>query len=74
MRLGLTLDEEMAVADLQRIDDACDRFEAAWRRGDRPDLESFLTDHSGPCRTSLLRELLALELDLRRCDRRAARS
>jgi tetratricopeptide (TPR) repeat protein len=65
MHLRLTLDHGLAVAELQRIDDACDRFESAWRGGGRPELESFLAGFVGPARTQLLRDLLALELDLR---------
>ena len=65
MHLRLTLDHRLAVAELQRIDDACDRFESAWRSGDQPELESFLAGFDGPARTQLLRDLLALELDLR---------
>ena len=65
MHLRLTLDPGLAVADLQRIDVACDQFEAAWRAGERPDLESFLSGDPGLLRTQLLRDLLALELDLR---------
>ena len=38
MHLRLTLDHRLAVAELQRIDDACDRFESAWRGGDQPEL------------------------------------
>ena len=65
MHLRLTLDHGLAVAELQRIDDACDRFESAWRGGGQPELESFLAGFVGPARTQLLRDLLALELDLR---------
>jgi WD40 repeat protein/tRNA A-37 threonylcarbamoyl transferase component Bud32 len=47
------------------VDEACDRFEAAWRAGDRPRIEDFLggTDDSG--RPTLLRHLLAVDLDYR---------
>src|SRR5271165_930838 len=65
MHLRLTLDHGLAIADMQRIDDACDRFESTWRGGDRPDLESFLAGFFEAARTQLLRDLLALELDLR---------
>ena len=65
MRIRLTLEQGLPVADLKRIDAACDRFEAAWRDRDRPDLESFLGDFTGPARAQLFRDLLALELDLR---------
>jgi eukaryotic-like serine/threonine-protein kinase len=64
MRLGLTLEHGLAVADLLRIDDLCDEFERAWRAGDRPGLEPILAAESGRVRTQLFRELLALELDL----------
>jgi hypothetical protein len=48
------------------LDEACDRFEAGWRAGDRPMIEDFLgatTDSDCPVR---LRHLLDLELDYRR--------
>jgi serine/threonine protein kinase/tetratricopeptide (TPR) repeat protein len=54
--------------DRKRIDSVCDRFEAAWRRGERPDLLSFLSGIAEPVRSQLFRELLALELELRRGD------
>ena len=47
------------------VDEACDRFESAWRAGDRPMIEDFLgatTDSDCP---ALLRHLLDLELDYR---------
>ena len=55
MHLRLTLEHGLAVADLQRIDDACDQFESAWRAGERPDLEPFLSGDPGLPRTELLR-------------------
>ncbi|HEX8199386.1 MAG TPA: serine/threonine-protein kinase [Isosphaeraceae bacterium] len=48
-----------------RVDRACDRFEAEWRAGQRPHLESYLDAAPEPERPALLRELLALELELR---------
>ena len=50
----------------RRVDDACDRFELAWRAGSRPRIEDFLTDCPEPERTTLLRELIALEIAYRR--------
>jgi predicted Ser/Thr protein kinase len=50
----------------RRIDGACDRFEAAWRAGQRPRIEEFLGDASEPGRACLLYELLALEAEYRR--------
>ncbi len=65
MHLRLTLDHRLSVTELQKIDDACDRFESAWRDDEHPELETFLEGFAGPARTQLLRDLLALELDLR---------
>jgi serine/threonine-protein kinase len=48
------------------INDACDRFEAAWRSGCRPSIESFLDEAQGVERRVLLHELIALEVELRR--------
>ena len=48
-----------------RVDQVCDRFEAAWSSGQRPLVEEYLTDAPEAERPSLLRELLTLELDLR---------
>jgi serine/threonine-protein kinase len=49
-----------------RIDRACDRFEADWRAGRRPELEAYLAGAPEPDRPVLLRELLLLELEFRR--------
>ncbi len=65
MHFRLTLDQGLPVADLKRIDAVCDQFEAGWRNRERPDLEPLLLDFAGPARLQLLRDLLALELDLR---------
>jgi WD40 repeat protein/predicted Ser/Thr protein kinase len=50
----------------RRIDQACDRFERAWRAGERPRLEEALGETAEPERSLLFRELLAVELELRR--------
>ena len=47
------------------MDEACDRFEAAWRAGDRPLIEDFLGGTTDLDRPVLLRHLLGLELDYR---------
>ena len=47
------------------VDEACDRFEAAWRAGDRPLIEDFLGGTTDSDRPVLLRHLLDLELDYR---------
>jgi WD40 repeat protein len=46
----------------RRIEQACTRFEAAWKAGQRPPLAEFLRDGTGPERSELLRELLGLVL------------
>ena len=50
----------------RRVDAACRRFEQAWRDGGSPRIEDHLDDVEEPRRAALLRELLALELELRR--------
>jgi eukaryotic-like serine/threonine-protein kinase len=47
------------------VDEACDRFEAAWRAGDRPRIEDFLGGPIDSCITPLLRYLLPVELEYR---------
>jgi serine/threonine-protein kinase len=49
-----------------RADQECDRFEAAWKAGQRPRLEDNLAAVPEPDRPALLRELLLLEVDYRR--------
>jgi hypothetical protein len=51
---------------LQRVIAACDRYEHAWRSGQRPTVAEYLPAGSEPDRTAFLRELLALDLRLRR--------
>ncbi len=47
------------------LDEACDRFEAAWRASHRPLIEDFLGGTTDLDRPVLLRHLLELELDYR---------
>ena len=54
--------EYSAPARLARQDNVCDRFEAAWKAGQRPPLERFLGKLPPSEQPELLRELLALEL------------
>jgi hypothetical protein len=60
-----SLDDALSVEALRRVDDACARFEGAWRRGHRPRLEDYLAGVEGSERVELLRELLRLELHYR---------
>ncbi|HKI38046.1 MAG TPA: hypothetical protein VKA46_39700 [Gemmataceae bacterium] len=50
----------------RRINEACNRFEAAWRSDTVPRLEDFLAGWEGAERTALLRELVPLDADYRR--------
>jgi eukaryotic-like serine/threonine-protein kinase len=49
-----------------QVDAICDRFEQAWRAGEGPAIEHFLADVGEPARASLLAELLAVDVALRR--------
>jgi eukaryotic-like serine/threonine-protein kinase len=49
----------------RHVDDVCTRFERAWKRGDRPRIEDFLDVAEEAERPVLLRELIALEVELR---------
>ncbi|MAT69732.1 MAG: hypothetical protein CMJ58_09430 [Planctomycetaceae bacterium] len=51
---------------LASVDAICDRFEAAWRRGEEPHAEDFLQSAEAPIHSKLLCELLALEVACRR--------
>jgi serine/threonine protein kinase len=48
-----------------RIDEVCDRFEAAWQSGPAPRLEDYLGATEGPERDELLRQLLRVDLEFR---------
>jgi serine/threonine protein kinase/Tol biopolymer transport system component len=50
-------------ADADRIDQLCDRFEAAWKSGSRPSLEEQLEGIEEPARSVLFWELLHLEIE-----------
>jgi hypothetical protein len=49
----------------RQVNEACDRFEVAWRAGDHPRIEDFLGGTTDCGRPVLLRHLLALEFDYR---------
>jgi tetratricopeptide (TPR) repeat protein len=52
--------------DAREIDRICDRFEAAWKRGERPDPAAFLGAAAEPMRTALLRQLLLMDMEYAR--------
>lgn len=49
----------------RRVDQVCMQFQAAWNAGERPRIEDYLADTPEPVRSTLLRELLALDLEFR---------
>jgi serine/threonine-protein kinase len=56
----------ISISKLERVDQVCDRFEVAWRNGRRPLLEEYLDVFHELERPVLFRELLVVELQLRR--------
>ncbi len=66
MSRSSTSASEDSVVILARIDEVCDRFEAAWVQGSEPDLAAHLGETGGPLRIRLYRELLMLDLEYRR--------
>ncbi len=56
----------LRLSEFERVVATCDRFEAAWKGGDRLDIEQILFPCSDRERSELLPELLELELELRR--------
>ena len=58
--------EGRSIRPSERIDEACDRFEAAWRSGSAPWIEDYLAEALEVDRPALLGELVALERELRR--------
>jgi WD40 repeat protein/serine/threonine protein kinase len=51
----------VSAGDIRQIEQICDRFEAAWKSGDRPRLESYLAQVSRPLHRTVLRHLVALD-------------
>jgi hypothetical protein len=48
-----------------RVDAACDRFEAAWRTGQRPRIEDYLDQAADDIRQELLRQLILVDIGYR---------
>src|SRR5438045_1730496 len=57
--------EALLVAQDEALDRACDRFEAAWRAGERPRIEEYLGGTEGAERAVRARELIAIDLHWR---------
>ena len=49
----------------ERVDRVCDDYERQWRAGEKPQIESFLSDAQEDDRELLLRELIVVDLMLR---------
>ncbi len=62
---GSVSGKDLPVADLWHIDEACDRFEAAWRNGQELELSPFLAGTSTHALPRLVRELLTMDLEFR---------
>jgi serine/threonine protein kinase len=58
--------ETLPPSQVQRIDQVCDRFEAAWKAGQRPRIEDYLSTAEEPARSILIRELIELDITYRR--------
>src|SRR5262245_65398530 len=63
---GLTMAAGHLARRSERVDAACDRFEAAWRGGGAPRIEDYLAAADPADGPALLAELVALERELRR--------
>ena len=66
MTAPFTTPDEDPLENQRRIDAVCDQYEAAFRSGHPVAIEFLLRTHAALPQTDLLRELIALEVDLRR--------
>ena len=55
----------LPLADVTLIDQICDRFEAAWRKGEHPHIADYLGSVQEPLRSLLFDELLVSDLTFR---------
>ena len=62
---GRDVPETLPLSGSRRVQEACERFEAAWRAGGRPRIEDHLGEAAGRERSVILIELLALDLEMR---------
>jgi tetratricopeptide (TPR) repeat protein/tRNA A-37 threonylcarbamoyl transferase component Bud32 len=58
--------DSLSPAAARRIDQACDRFESAWKFGQRPRPDDYVVAVDEPERSGLLRQLLLLDWEYRR--------
>ena len=52
----------LSQSSLERIDEACDRFEAAWKNGQKPSIDDYLDGAAGPEHEALLADSVGLAL------------
>ena len=57
--------DQLSIEDLERIDQRCCQFEKELKQGNGSDLGGYLTGTTGRERSTLLLELLALDIDYR---------
>jgi serine/threonine-protein kinase len=62
----LEANPEDSLARARAVNRACEQFEAAWRAGERPRIAVYLDSSAPADRDAMFRELLALEVELRR--------
>jgi serine/threonine protein kinase len=65
MNESLPQENTADLSALQRIDELCDQFEEAWRKGVHPRIEDYLAKAPEAERAALLGQLLKVELELR---------
>ena len=58
--------DDLPLEVLEQLDQICDRFEHAWKSGETPRVEDYLSGVAEPHHRALLRDLLASEIDARR--------
>jgi serine/threonine protein kinase len=56
----------LSLDDLRQIEELVEQFEAAWRRGERPRVEDYVTDLPDHLRALLVQQLVPVEIELRR--------
>ncbi len=59
-------DPTLALTGIRRVEQFCDHFELQWQAGRSPRIEDYLEQAEESARPRLLRELLGMELELRR--------
>jgi serine/threonine-protein kinase len=65
-QLDATALQSLPLPSWREVEEVCRRFEAAWQASGKPRIEEFLGAVLEPTRSTLLRELLKMELEYRR--------